>query len=111
MSDDAKTPRQRYFEEPIRAAAATDRPVFETGIPMRDGVELAADVYLPSVDERPAPAIVQSTPYDKSTAAFFLDEARFYQNGAMPLLCTTCAGGGNPRANGGRFVHDGAGYA
>jgi predicted acyl esterase len=33
---------------------------------MRDGVDLAADVYLPVEPARPAPAIVQSTPYDKS---------------------------------------------
>ena len=74
---DSKTPRQRYFEDPIRAAEAIAKPVFETGIPMREGIELAADVYLPRKTELPAPAIVQSTPYDKSTEIFFLDEARF----------------------------------
>ena len=39
----------------------------EVGIPMRDGVELAADVFLPPVAQRPAPAVVIGTPYDKST--------------------------------------------
>jgi uncharacterized protein len=39
----------------------------EVGIPMRDGVELAADVFLPPIDERPAPAVVIGTPYDKSS--------------------------------------------
>ena len=107
MSDDAKTPRQRYFEEPIRAAAATDRPVFETGIPMRDGVELAADVYLPSVDERPAPAIIQSTPYDKSTAAFFLDEARFYQERGYAVIVHDVRGRGKSEGRWRAFVHDG----
>ena len=39
----------------------------EVGIPMRDGVELAADVHLPAAAELPAPAIVLGTPYDKSS--------------------------------------------
>lgn len=38
----------------------------EVGIEMRDGVELAADVYLPAASQLPAPAIVVGTPYDKS---------------------------------------------
>jgi len=102
-----KTPRQRYFEEPIRAAAATARPVLETGIPMRDGVELAADVYLPCPDERPAPAIVQSTPYDKSTAAFFLDEARFYQERGYAVIVHDVRGRGKSEGRWRAFVHDG----
>lgn len=39
----------------------------EVGIPMRDGVELAADIFLPAASQRPAPAVVIGTPYDKST--------------------------------------------
>ena len=39
-------------------------------IPMRDGVRLAADIYLPSVGDIPAegrfPVILERTPYDKS---------------------------------------------
>ncbi|MBS1677953.1 MAG: CocE/NonD family hydrolase [Actinobacteria bacterium] len=38
---------------------------FEVGIPMRDGVELAATVHLPAAAELPAPAIVRATPYNK----------------------------------------------
>ncbi|WP_026877118.1 CocE/NonD family hydrolase [Jiangella gansuensis] len=38
---------------------------FEAGIPMRDGVELAATVHLPAAEVLPAPAIVRGTPYDK----------------------------------------------
>ncbi|HEU4598994.1 MAG TPA: CocE/NonD family hydrolase, partial [Solirubrobacterales bacterium] len=45
----------------------TDGPYrFEIGIKMADGVELAADVYLPAASERPAPAVVVGTPYDKT---------------------------------------------
>ena len=66
-----RTPRQR-FEDLVARAAADPTPVFEVGIPMRDGVELAADVYLPLEPARPAPAIVQSTPYDKSNPTSIL---------------------------------------
>jgi putative CocE/NonD family hydrolase len=38
---------------------------FEVGIPMRDGVELAATVFMPAASELPAPAILRGTPYDK----------------------------------------------
>ena len=39
---------------------------FEIGVPMRDGVELAADVYLPpGAEQEPVPAIVTVTPYGK----------------------------------------------
>jgi uncharacterized protein len=38
---------------------------FEVGVPMRDGVELAATVHLPKAALLPAPAIVHGTPYDK----------------------------------------------
>ena len=31
-----------------RVVRLGDRRVFETGIPMRDGIELSADVYLPA---------------------------------------------------------------
>jgi uncharacterized protein len=40
--------------------------MIEVGIPMRDGLELAADVHLPPETELPAPTIVVGTPYDKS---------------------------------------------
>lgn len=37
-------------------------------MPMRDGVELAADVYLPEGAPLPVPALLVRTPYDKMTA-------------------------------------------
>ena len=104
---DSKTPRQRYFEAPIRAAEGIDKPVFETGIPMRDGIELATDVYLPRKVDLPAPAIVQSTPYDKSTAIFFLDEARFYQERGYAVVVHDVRGRGKSEGQWRAFVHDG----
>lgn len=41
-------------------------------VPMRDGVDLATDVYLPDV--LPAPALVTRTPYDKDRVAAFSDD-------------------------------------
>ncbi len=69
-------------EEPRELREASLRPpdegprTIEVGIPVRDGVELAADVYLPPADKLPAPAIVIGTPYDKS----FETEGRAYRD-------------------------------
>jgi uncharacterized protein len=43
---------------------------YDVRAPMRDGVELSADVYLPAEGDGPWPAILYRTPYDNSTAAF-----------------------------------------
>jgi uncharacterized protein len=60
------TPRERHdaeYAELVKHA----RRVIEVGIPTRDGVVLAADVYLPDAAQLPAPAIVcVNTGYDKS---------------------------------------------
>lgn len=53
----------------------------EVGIPMRDGIELAADVYLPAADRRPAPAIVYGTPYNKDSAGVNEEVVRFNEAG------------------------------
>lgn len=107
MTDTFKTPRQRFFEDPIRAADKNAHPVFETGIRMRDGIELAADIYLSGDDTHPAPAIVQSTPYDKSTAVFFLEEARFYQERGYTVIVHDVRGRGKSEGRWRAFVHDG----
>ena len=61
-----RTPRERH--DSVYADLLTNtRRVIEVGIPMRDGVVLAADVYLPEDSQLPAPAIVcVNTGYDKS---------------------------------------------
>ncbi|MBS1677939.1 MAG: CocE/NonD family hydrolase [Actinobacteria bacterium] len=57
----------------------------EVSIPMRDGVELAATVFLPAASERPAPAILEGTPYDKEPLSNVDDpvlaETRHIDNG------------------------------
>ena len=73
-----QTPRDRFVESAV-AAATAPKPLFETGIPMRDGIELAADVYLPEADALPAPAIMTMTPYDKG-GLFVAPEGRVHQD-------------------------------
>src|SRR5947209_4532097 len=56
---------------------ATPRVLWDQRVPMRDGVELSADIYLPSEGDGPWPAILHRTPYDntmallQSTAIYF----------------------------------------
>src|SRR3954464_14860666 len=44
------------------------RMLLDQRVPMRDGVELSADIYLPASGDGPWPAILQRTPYDNSDA-------------------------------------------
>ncbi len=101
-----KTPRQR-FEDRVVQAAADPMPVFEVGISMRDGVELAADVYMPVKSALPAPAIVQSTPYDKSNSSLFASEARFFQNQGYVFVIHDVRGRGKSEGEWRAFVNDG----
>src|SRR5439155_24228286 len=101
-----RTPRQR-FEDLVARAAADPTPVFEVGIPMRDGVELAADVYLPLEPARPAPAIVQSTPYDKSNPIFSTLEAQFLQDHGYAFVGHDVRGRGKSEVERRAFGDDG----
>ncbi|MEW1722927.1 CocE/NonD family hydrolase [Streptomyces sp. NPDC093109] len=78
---------------------------FETGIPVRDGVELAADVYLPEGDG-PAPAIVTITPYGKDSVGFATDEARFYQRHGYVFVAVDVRGRGKSQGTWVPFAHD-----
>jgi putative CocE/NonD family hydrolase len=107
MSDKPiKTPWERLKD--VAEKLATDpTPILEVGIPMRDGVELAADVYLPIASARPAPAIVESTPYDKSNAFLFSAEARFYQSQGYAVVIHDVRGRGKSEGEWRAFVNDG----
>ena len=93
--------------------ATTDRPTGkpafsgELGIPMRDGVELAADVYFPESSTLPAPVILTMTPYDKSVG-FVLEEAKFYQARGYVYVVVDCRGRGKSEGEWRMAVHDGA---
>ena len=105
VTDARPTPRQRRLAA-IRAAAAEPRPRFETGVPMRDGCELAADVYLPLAGERPAPAIVSITPYDKDGFRGPDSEARFYQEHGYAFVAVDCRGRGKSEGEWRAFAND-----
>jgi uncharacterized protein len=105
MSEPRKTPHDRFVEA-VLAAAADPMPVFETGIPMRDGVELAADIYLPEATGVPAPAVVTMTPYDK-TGLFVGPEARFYQEHGYAYVSVDVRGRGKSEGEWRAFVNDG----
>lgn len=71
------TPFERYVAA-VEARAASG--YFEVGVPMRDGLELAADVYLPvESGDGPGPAVVTATPYDKE--AQIADRELWFRNG------------------------------
>jgi predicted acyl esterase len=88
----SKTPRERYFEM-VQAAAASPRPVAEVGIPMRDRIELAADLYFPDRTEGPFPVVLTMTPYDKARLGTTA-EARFYQENGYVFVAVELRGRG-----------------
>src|SRR5947209_13986005 len=62
------------------SAQATDsspRTLYDQRVPMRDGVTLSADIFLPPEGEGPFPAILQRTPYD-NTMTLWVNIARFF---------------------------------
>lgn len=60
-----RSPRE-VFDETVSVDPDSAHKI-EVGIPTRDGTELAADIFLPPASQRPAPAVVIGTPYDKSS--------------------------------------------
>jgi uncharacterized protein len=107
MSNGADETPWEGFCRPILEGASDPMPVFEVGIPVRDGVELAADVYLPAEQDRPAPVIVQSTPYDKSNRAFFEHESSFYQRNGYAFVVHDVRGRGKSEGQWEAVVNDG----
>lgn len=81
-------PPRALFDDLVAQAADGPRTL-EVGIPMRDGCELAADVYLPSDELLPVPAIVAGTPYDKAGGA---DTA--YREAGYAVVVYDCRGRG-----------------
>ncbi len=104
MSKTYDTPHDRFIASML-AAAETPYLRFETGIPMRDGIELAADVYLPVAAELPAPAMVTMTPYDKS-GSLVAPEARMYQKHGYAFVAVDVRGRGKSDGEWRAFVND-----
>lgn len=105
MSSVQSTPHDRFIAV-MTAAAADALPVFETGIPMRDGIELSADVYLPTQGGAAAPAVVTMTPYDKS-GGLVAPEARVYQEHGYAYVAVDVRGRGKSEGEWRAFVNDG----
>ncbi len=88
----SSTPFERWIEV-ANVDAAKGR--IEMGIPMRDGIELAADVYLPlDHDGKALPAIVEVTPYNKDSAALMSGDVTLYQNSGYVFVGVDCRGRG-----------------
>jgi len=90
------TPFKRWIERADNDAAR----VAGDGVPMRDGVELAADVYWPSPRGRGTAAIVEVTPYNKDNVALMSGDIELYQNNATSSSPSTVAAAVSPRVSG-----------
>lgn len=107
----APTPFQTWIARAEEIGAAGR---FEVGIPMRDGVELAADVYLPAGPDgadgaaAAAPAIVQVTPYGKDSESLVADEALMYQSHGYVFVAVDVRGRGKSEGEWVAFVNDAA---
>ena len=106
------TAAERLFGVPLPAtplrsvAAAPVAGPIECGIPVRDGVELAADVHLP--EALPAPAVVLGTPYDKSDPHHYRREARVYADAGYAAVVYDVRGRGKSEGEWRAFVNDAA---
>lgn len=85
--------------------SSTTATIAEMGIPMRDGVELAADVYFPEQSALPAPVILTMTPYDKRNLVG--DEAKYYQSRGYVSVSVDCRGRGKSEGEWRAAVNDG----
>ncbi len=74
---------------------------------MRDGIELAADVYLPAqLGDAGVPAIVEVTPYGKDNGALVSDDARLYQSNGYGFVIVDVRGRGKSEGDWAAFVND-----
>ncbi len=67
------------------ARAAEVRNIFDARVPMRDGVELSADIWLPAEKEK-HPAILIRTPYVKARGRLVPFAQKFVERGYAVLL-------------------------
>jgi putative CocE/NonD family hydrolase len=99
-----ETPFQRFVTDGEALASARR---YEIGVSMRDGIELAADVYLPAeADHGPVPAIAQVTPYDKSNILLAANEGRFYQSCGYAYVAVDYRGRGKSEGVWNGFAND-----
>ncbi len=91
-------------------AFAQDLDVYlDKKIESQDGIELSADVYLPSGLERKVPTIFAFTPY---TSDGVYNDARFFASNGYAVVIANCRGRGDSEGEFEPFVNDGKdGYA
>jgi uncharacterized protein len=98
------TPFRRWTARIERLAG---QRVFEVGIPMRDGVELAADVYLPTTEALgPVPAVVEVTPYNKDNVALMADDAELWRSHGYVFVAVDVRGRGKSEGEWVAMVND-----
>ena len=79
-----------------RDSSTESRPIygvkmrFDVPVPMRDGVNLSADIYLPDAPG-PFPTILTRTPYDNSTQVH-VDQGIFYAQRGYAYVAQDCRG-------------------
>jgi len=73
---------------------AQTRQQFDVRIPMRDGVKLSADVWLPQADNK-YPAILIRIPYLKTMPLKFPDLGRFFADHGYVFIVQDCRGRGD----------------
>jgi putative CocE/NonD family hydrolase len=95
-------PPRDAFDAALHADPGAPRTI-EVGIPMRDGVELAADIHLPAASALPAPAIVLGTPYDKSGP---IEDVRQYRDAGYVAIAYDVRGRGKSEGEWRAFVND-----
>lgn len=102
MAEDL-APRDR-----LNALMGEAKPCFEAEIPMRDGIMLAADVYLPArpTPEARVPAVVLGTPYDKQSP-MHASEALMYQGSGYAYVSYDARGRGKSEGEWRAFCQDG----
>ena len=66
------------------------RRLIDVRVPMRDGIRLSTDVYLPPGDE-PVPAVLVRTPYNNSDV-YYTDQARFFSRHGYAFVVQDCRG-------------------
>ncbi len=104
MSEEMATPFRRWTS---RIEHLATQHVFEVGIPMRDGVELAADVYLPTDGTPgPVPAVVELTPYNKDNAALMTDDADLWRSNGYVFVAVDVRGRGKSEGEWVAFAND-----
>lgn len=90
------------------ATSGNVRILFDRRVPMRDGVTLSADVYLPAKAEEGErhPVILTRTPYLKANTSI-LDSAKYFCEHGYALVAMDVRGRGDSDGDFTPYVHDG----